>query len=371
METIFIDENIPYLKEILEKDYKTYCFKGRELNCQTLAQEHCNSLFVRSTTRVSENLLADTDVKFVASATSGIDHIDVEYLQNNNIHFSFANGANSNSVAEYVMFGILLYSFNKHIDVSKLTIGIIGLGNIGKKVAYYCNKIGIKILVNDPVLLDEGYKFPQVCKYCELDELLENANIITNHVPLNINGKYPTYNLLQNENLSKIKKNSLLIHSSRGGVINENDLLKFLKQRDDVELIIDVFENEPEINVPLIQRSIIATPHIAGYSHNGKINGVNMVLDDFENYFSNKFDRIEINNIINNQNSNSLHENLSECYNNIHSSRQLLEDSLRLNDILWLNSVDRRDAFDKLRKEYPIRFEYLKIDLDEYSKLFF
>lgn len=361
MKTIFIDENIPYLADILSAEYKTKTFYGRDLIKQDLIDNDCFALFTRSTTNVNEHLLDGTNVKFVATNTSGIDHIDLQYLLDNDIYFGSAAGANANSVAEYTMFASLFYAINKGLKLRKMTIGVIGFGNIGSKVAYYGKSAGMRVLVNDPPLKDKSYVFPEFCEYCELDELLENADIITNHVPLTATGEHPTYNLLNADNLNIIKQNALIVHSSRGGVINEDALTKFLKSREGVELVIDVFEKEPEINEYLVQRSLISTPHIAGYSTNGKINGISMILAHFEEFTGKLFPRNLLNVLPLNPPTCIVCDE-DDVFRKISESRCLLEDSLKFHDLLNLTGPDRREAFDRQRKEYPTRFEFLGLD---------
>ncbi len=362
MNTVLIDENIPFLADIISQKYTAKSFAGRELTKQRLIDEACTALFVRSTTRINADLLDNTNVKFVASATSGIDHVDLNYLESKGIQFSYALGSNSNSVAEYAMYAMIFDSINRPKSMSSQTLGIIGFGNIGKKVAHYANKAGMKILINDAPLKADNYEFPEACEYCELDELMSRADIITNHVPLVINGQFPTYRLLNSSNLNKIKDNALIIHTSRGGVINENDLTKLLKSREDIELVIDVFENEPDVNEYLIQRAIIATPHVAGYSRNGKINGINMILEAFEKFANIQFDKQIIADAIPQNKERCLVCDFIENFHKITDTRKILDDSLRLNDLLHLSGTDRREEFDRQRREYPTRFEYLAIE---------
>lgn len=361
MKTVFIDENIPYLAEILSAEYNTKMFYGRDLIKQDLIDNDCFALFTRSTTNVNEHLLEGTNVKFVATNTSGIDHIDTQYLKDNNIYFASALGANANSVAEYVVFGALFYAVNKSLKLRNMTIGIIGFGNIGSKVAYYANTAGMKVLVNDPPLKELGNSFPDNVSYCDLDYLLENSDIITNHVPLTTTGKYPTYNLINADNINKIKQIALIVHSSRGGVINEDALCKFLKSREGVELVIDVYEKEPNINEYLVQRSLISTPHIAGYSANGKINGINMILSHFEEFTGKKFSR-EILDVIPMTTPMCIDYDKEDIYRRVSESRMLLEDSLKFHDLLNLTGPDRQEAFDRQRREYPKRFEFLSLE---------
>ncbi len=358
-ESIFIDENIPFLSDILSGYFDIKLFKGRELTAQELIINNCSALFIRSTAIVNSELLSGTNVKFVATATSGIDHIDTEYLKSKNICFASALGSNSNSVAEYVIYSIMKWAFDKSNLLKDKTIGIIGFGNIGTKVGYYADLLGMKVLVNDPPLKDSNYIFPDYIHYCELAELLKNSDIITNHVPLNNSGNYSTLNLLDDSNLNLIKNKSLFIHCSRGKVVNEVALLNSIKNKD-ISLVIDVFENEPIANKELSERAIFATPHIAGYSRDGKIIGVLMVLNAFAKFKSMKFDLSILTEQLNND-TNPLNINANEqlkIYTNIQKSRNIEADSEQFKNIF--NSFDTAKEFDLLRKHYPPKREYLQ-----------
>lgn len=354
---IFVDENIPLLADSLKHCGEVTKFTGRNLTCKDLIDSGCSALIVRSTTKINSGLLIGTNIKFVATATSGIDHVDVEFLKNNNINFAYAPGSNANSVAEYVLFAILKWNYLTNIELPGITIGIVGFGNIGKIIAKYSVRMGLNILVNDPPLKDEGFIFPDYIKYAELDEICWGSDIITNHVPLTYGGSYPTYKLFQN-NLNFIKPSSLFIHTSRGGVVDEKVLLSILTQNL-IYIAIDVWENEPNINTRLLEKAIIATPHIAGYSRDGKIRGVKMMADAFKNHSGLEPDYKEINkelSLYKPMNKDTFRE-YGLLYNILNKSRDFDKDTKNLKEILK-NKSDA-DIFDKLRKTYPSRREVL------------
>ena len=360
--SVLIDENIPFLCEILSQKFNVVKFSGRDLDNHKLKNSNCFALFVRSTTKVNSELLTGTSVQFVATATSGSDHIDKEYLSKSNIIFADALGSNSNSVAEYVIYSILHAFQIRQEQVRGRTIGIIGFGNIGSKLAYYSNKLGLKILVNDPPLRDSEFQFPHYCEYCELDDLMENSDIISNHVPLTTDTKYPTIDLLNWSQLCNMKPDVLFVHSSRGKIVNEADLVEFIAQNPYTQTVIDVFDNEPLINTYLAEHSIISTPHIAGYSRNGKLNGVIMVLDKFEKFIKEKFDRDIIEKEF--KLSSFRGEFVTEdfIYQKIDEYRKISVDSDTFSEIFELDDKEKETQFDLQRKEYPIRFEYLNIN---------
>jgi erythronate-4-phosphate dehydrogenase len=364
MSSIFCDENIPNLAEaIVDKDGEIVSFYGRGLVNRDLVDNECVALFVRSTTKVNEELLDNTKVEFVATATSGADHIDEEYLRSKHIEFSSALGANSNSVAEYVIYGILKHCISENINLSGLTIGIVGFGNVGSKVAYYAHKLGLNVLVNDPPLQKAGFVFPNYCRYLELNDLLAASDILTNHTPLTNKGEYATVNLIDDEQFTLLKPTVLLIHCSRGGVINESALSDFLKANSAANLIIDVFVEEPRINKYLSERAIISTPHIAGYSKNGKIEGVKAVVAAYEKFTETKqnwdaFSEYEINS---KSDFDGDYRDVLALLANINAHRKIEDDSIEFKKIINLVIDKQKTAFDYLRKNYPTRYEYLRI----------
>ncbi|MCX7879171.1 MAG: 4-phosphoerythronate dehydrogenase [Ignavibacteria bacterium] len=363
---IFIDNQIYLLDEILSGVGRVYSFEGRKLTNKELKEKRCEFLFVRSTTKVNQILLEETSVRFVGTATSGIDHIDTDYLKKRNIAFAEAKGCNANSVAEYVIYSILSWLKTNNLQLSEQTIGIIGFGNIGTLVAKYSYLLGLKILVNDPPLLEKMQEsstnpFPNYTNYCELEKLLSEATIITNHVPLTETGKYPTKNLLNKENLKLLQNNALFIHTSRGGVVDEDVLLE-MKREKKLTLVVDVWKNEPFINCKLLESSYIATPHIAGYSYDGKIRGTKLMVDAF-----NKFTGLSIrSNLL--ENELNSYKPLQEIYykkpqlifEKLNESRKIMEDFEQFKKILKIkNEIERGKYFDFLRINYPIRREIL------------
>lgn len=357
---IFVDENIPYLPEALKPCGKVITFIGRELQKKDLQKSFCEYLFVRSTTKINMDLLEDTDVKFVGTATSGIDHIDTEYLKQKNIHFVSAPGSNANSVAELVFYSILKWANIKKSNISNKIIGIIGFGNIGKIVAEYANYFKMKILVNDPPLDDNNFAFPDYLEYTALDDIFSKADIITNHVPLYKETKYPTYKLIREHQIEKIKRDSLFIHASRGYVVDENALINRLKQKD-IFAAIDVWENEPNINFELANATILSTPHIGGYSRDGKLRGAKMMADAYSMISGLKPDLQKINEELELYQLMGIDKfkDPNYIFNLLKKKRLFEDDNLNLLASSKLSFNERGQAFDSLRKNYPIRRESL------------
>lgn len=386
---ILIDENNPYIKEVLS-NYEfidnIQLFNGRNLNNKMLLEFDCEALFCRSTSKINDHLLKNSNVKFLATVTSGIDHIDLDTIKKYGIKFADALGSNSNGVAEFVFFSVLDWLDKNHeidSDYSKFKLGIIGFGNVGRKVAYYAYKLGFEIFVNDPPLKNQYFEFPNYIKYKELDDILDTCDVITNHIPLekvtyfqndetSCNySKNNTYKLL-NENLVKLKNNCCFIHTSRGSVVDEVKIIE-ISNKNNISLYFDVWDNEPSINKQLKLITEISTPHIAGHTINSKINGVKMVLQQFDKYINEKYNRklnsldildnilsnnVELNNNINNLiNFNTKKINFLSTefkinlYKNLKQNRKFYELSknIKYNDLL--EDINNSD-FDKYRKEY-------------------
>lgn len=362
---VFVEEQIPFLQEALSGLSEVHTFSGRKLTRGDLIAKNCEILFVRSTTKVDSALLEGTKVHFVGTATSGMEHIDIDYLRSKGIAFADAKGSNANSVAEYVVFSILLWASNFGFNLRGKAIGIIGYGHIGKLVAKYSNLLGLCVLVNDPPLLEkiqngEEAPFPNFTTYAELDKLIEASEILTNHVPLTYEGEYPTAYLLNQQNIARTNWNSLFIHTSRGGVVEEKAMLS-IAQSHNVSLVVDVWENEPEVNCSLVPICFIATPHIAGYSFDGKLRGSLAMLKSFESYTGLTPNYSEIEREI--KQYQPLTENFFEypekLFTILLESRKILEDSASFKKICKLPPNKRNTYFDFLRKYYPLRRETL------------
>jgi erythronate-4-phosphate dehydrogenase len=357
---IFCDNNIPFLNDALNQIASIRYFNADDLTNEMLSSSEAEALFVRSTIKVNSNLLKNTNIKFVATSTSGNDHFDIPYLEQNGIFYSDALGSNANSVAEYVVYSILKWSAENNIDLENKTIGIIGYGNIGKLVAKYAQYLGLNILVNDPPLNDNNYGFPNYVQYSELSNLLEQSDIITNHVPKITEGQYKTINLLNSENLGLMKENSLFIHASRGKVVQESALIKY-KCLNNMTLITDVWADEPLINKDLMNHSLIATPHIAGHSFEGKVRGTLMVIEAFEKFYNLLANKEQIVKLLSNYSPLNLTNNLPAMtlYNMLEKKRQLISDDIFLRGLSNRDDNSIKNGFIKYRQKYPIRHETL------------
>lgn len=272
MVRILADDKIPFLKGVLEPFAEVTYLPGNQINRTNIMGS--DALLVRTRTRCNSELLAGTPVKYIGTATIGFDHIDTAFCEENNIKWISAPGCNSSSVQQYIAAALLRISAESGLSLKGRTIGIVGVGNVGSKVQNLANVLGMNILLNDPPRERREGKN----NFIGLDQLLIESDIITLHVPLNMDGEDRTFHMFNNEVFSKVKRRCWLINSSRGEVV-ETEALKNALSGERIEgAVIDVWEREPEIDIPLMHMAFLATPHIAGYSADGKANGTAMIV---------------------------------------------------------------------------------------------
>ncbi len=276
---IVADENIPFLKSVLEPYADVVYLPGKEISSGIV--KNADALIIRTRTICNKELLEGSSVKFIASATIGFDHIDDKYCEKQGISWTNAPGCNSSSVQQYIA-AALVHVFRKYkLSAADLTLGVIGVGNVGSKVANLGNILGMKVLLNDPPReRREGSAI-----FIELYDLIHRSDIVTLHVPLTLSHPDKTYHMVNNRFLSSLKHDCVLINSSRGSIIDEPALKQTLKQGRLKGVILDVWDNEPDIDRELLQMVDIGTPHIAGYSQDGKANGTSMSVKALAHYF--------------------------------------------------------------------------------------
>lgn len=348
---ILIDENIAQGKEAFQEFGDVLTINGRNITNKILKE--FDVLIVRSITKVNEELLQRTKIKFVGTATIGTDHIDKEYLVQNKIAFSDAKGCNADSVCEYVVTAIFYVLKKYNIKSTNLSLGVVGVGNIGSRVAKIAGELGFDILKNDPPL-----EFLTGSKdFVSLREIL-NCDIITLHVPLTIQGENKTFHLFNEENLSQLKENTLFINTSRGEVVDNLALLNALKRKKLIT-VLDVWENEPEINYDLLHEVILSTPHIAGYSFEGKVQGTKLIYDalcrllninpTWKPNYPSISDQIMLEPGL---------DSIRHINAVIKKVYDIESDSDNLKSALKLDLKVRGNHFDLLRKNYPLRREF-------------
>jgi erythronate-4-phosphate dehydrogenase len=349
---IVVDENIIFAEEAFAEFGTVKLINGRSINNKVLTD--ADVLIVRSITKVDKYLLQNTPVKFVGTATIGREHIDIDYLLKNEIAFADAKGCNADSVSEYVFTALLKVAVDEKIRVSEKSIGIVGVGNIGSRIEKHAKTLGMKVLKNDPPKEREGIG----SGYVTLDEILK-ADIISLHVPLNIKGKDKTVHLLNEQNLKKLKPGAIIINTSRGQVSDNNALLDETKRKC-FSLILDVWENEPDLNIELLKKTKIGTAHIAGYSLEGKANGTKIIYNSLCKYLNKKNEweplLMNLEDATHSlQQGKTFEEKLHGLFSSIYN---IEEDDKKLKDIYSMRDDKIKGHFDNLRKEYPVRREF-------------
>ena len=276
---IVADDKIPFLKGVLEPYADVRYIPGREITRKAISD--ADALLIRTRTKCTGELLEGTGIKYIATATIGFDHIDTRYCDSHSVKWINAPGCNSSSVQQFITAALLKISQEFRLSLADKTIGIVGVGNVGSKVEKAASLLGMKVLLNDPPRArKEGSE-----QFTDLETLFRESDIISLHVPLNVVGEDKTYHLINDSSLKKIRKGTWLINSSRGEVADTASLKKALASGRLAGTVLDVWEHEPDIDIDLLGRSFIATPHIAGYSTDGKANGTAIVVNDLSHFF--------------------------------------------------------------------------------------
>ncbi len=351
---IIADQNMPLVEHYFGHLGEVKLIAGREINRQTI--EGAEILLVRSVTVVNQSLLEGSSVRFVGSATAGTDHIDLDYLDKNGIQFAHSPGCNAEAVVQYAL---SVFSRLKP-QWQQSRVGIVGCGNVGGRLYQKLVKLGVECCVYDPFLT--ASKIPDLV---EFNQLLD-CDIISLHTPLTTDGQFPTHHMFNQQVLERLKPNSLLINAGRGAVIDNLALINRIKQSDGFQAALDVWESEPKINTDLLDLVSIATPHIAGYSTEGKIRGTSMLYDVLCQSYLDAESEQPASVSLNDKTASietagkALNQLLLECYN-INADDQRMRQALTQSDI--------GQAFDQLRKNYPQRREYSHYRLDTDSPI--
>ena len=341
---IIADQNMPLVKELFDQFGEVYVMPGREICPDVVAD--ADMLLVRSVTEVNQRLLGASSVKFVGSATAGIDHIDTHYLAKNNIEFAYAPGCNAYAVVQYVLSSIC----NISPEFQEKTVGIVGCGHVGMRLYQSLKVMGISTRVYDPFL--QSNTLPELCAF---NDILD-SDIISLHTPLTCDGPYPTFHMFNADILDQLKPHSILINSSRGGVVDNLALLTKLSANNNLDVVLDVWEDEPHINRHLLELVSIATPHIAGYSDEGKIRGTTMLLEAAQAFYSRATGTTAAD--FNKNNPAKLHLQGSKISDYLLASYNVAKDDQIFRDMLASSKLPVADVFDSLRKNYPQRKEY-------------
>lgn len=267
---VLADENIPFVRQAFAQFGPVRTVNGRGLN--HVDCRDAEVLLVRSVTRVNAELLNNTPVRFVGTATIGEDHIDTDWLQSQDIAFASAPGSNAESAAEYVVGALLAAGEQRGHGLAGLRVGIVGCGNVGGRVRAKLSALGMECRIYDPPRAARGV----ADEYASLADVLA-SDIVTLHVPLVADGEHPTRDLANADFFAAMKPDAIFLNTARGPVVDESALHAKLDAAPDFHAILDTWRGEPRIDARLLQRAALATPHIAGYSQDGKTNGTQML----------------------------------------------------------------------------------------------
>lgn len=271
---IIIDDKIPYIRDaVSEITADAVYLKGSEITAADVRD--ADAMIVRTRTRCDESLLGGSRVQFIATATIGFDHLDTAYLERAGIEWVNCPGCNSGSVAQYLRSALILLKREKGVNPAASTVGIVGYGHVGKKVAREARAMGFRVIVSDPPLeLAGSHEEP----FASLEQIEREADIITFHVPLTRGGDFPTQHLADASFFSRLRRRPWIVNTSRGPVVDNAALEHALDEGTAGGAIIDTWEGEPGISLSLLNKVYIGTPHIAGYSADGKTNADNMAV---------------------------------------------------------------------------------------------
>ena len=353
---IVVDENMPYGKEAFSTLGDVVTMPGRAMDAAAVAD--ADILAIRSVTKVNAALLDGSKIRFVGTATIGEDHVDKAYLEGKGIGFSSAPGCNANSVGQYITAAMLelaeAYDFRLH----GTKLGIVGVGNVGSRVLEKASAMGMECVLNDPPLQRETGD----AKYRPIDEIFE-CDIITVHVPLTKEGPDATYHLVDEAFNGSMKPGSILINSARGAVADGNSVKQALSDGHLKACVVDVWEGEPVVDLELLEKVFIGTPHIAGYSFDGKVNGTRQIYEAACAFLgveptwdaspllpAPECPEVRVDGSAKNAEA-VLREAVRKVYA-IHS------DDKAMRGLFDVAEADRGAFFDKLRKNYPRRREF-------------
>ncbi len=341
---IVIDAHIPYLHGVLDAYADVVYVPAEKIDNASI--KDADVLIIRTPTKCTPALLEGSKCKFIMTASIGIDHIDTDYCLQHGIMWRNSPGCNAYSVAQYVLSSLLLYCDKYSLSPSNLTVGVVGVGNVGKAVCDYLSKAGFKLLLNDPPRAEREGE----AGFVSLDEIASRCDVITLHTPLIKGGNHPTKHLADSEFFNSLARKPLFVNSARGGVTDDKALLQAKLDGKISDFVIDTWENEPNgIYTPLIEEAFIATSHIAGYSDDGKFNGSQTSVEEVA-----KFLGVDI----------EFTPNRAEpenCVIDLSNSTKVLLDAVlaTYNPLEDFERLRQNPSnFERLRVEYPFRREF-------------
>lgn len=360
---ILVDENMPLARELFAGFGEVVARPGRDLCSDELRD--ADVLLVRSVTRVDGHLLAGSRVRFVGTATIGTDHVDLDWLRAQGIAFASAPGCNAMSVVDYVASALLELADRHGVPMAGKRAGIVGLGNVGARLQQRLQAIGLEVLACDPPLAEAGHT-----GLVGMDAIAD-CDIVSFHTPLVRDGAHPTRHLADAAFLARLKPGAILINTSRGAVVDNAALLAALQRRNDLLVVLDVWEGEPRVERRLAARVELATPHIAGYSYDGKLRGSWMLYEALCAFLGQAPTMTLA----------SLVPASARCVLDVaqlaprraldlvRAAWRITDDDTAFRATLGDDDDARAAAFDRLRKQYPLRREFATVELAQPPRL--
>jgi len=349
MVRITADQDIPFLRGVVEPLAEMNYLPARLITRETIARS--DALLIRTRTRCDEALLSGTSVRFIGTATIGADHIDTGYCREHGITVVNAPGCNAGSVMQYVASVLFTLQQKDRFSLTGKQIGIVGVGNVGRRIEKLAGVLGMKPLLNDPPReRSEGS-----AGFISLRHLLRESDLVTLHVPLTLQGSDLTFHLIGSEELRLMRPGTVLINTARGEVIDTVALMTSIKAHHSPQAVLDVWENEPHLDRALLQHVRMATPHIAGYSADGKANATRMILSSLAGFFGFPFSAFSLPSppspttpVI--RISGKGKDPLAIASEAVLHTYNVLSDDARLRDL--------PDNFEHQRAHYPLRREF-------------
>ncbi|WP_369983879.1 4-phosphoerythronate dehydrogenase PdxB [Thalassolituus sp.] len=353
---IVADENIPLIEQFFGEFGEITRLPGRSMKASDLS--NADILLVRSVTEVDASLLAGTPVKFVGTATIGTDHIDTEYLDSKGIGFASAPGCNAQAVVDYVLSALSVIVDSRGIEFADLSVGIVGVGNVGLLLRQRLEQMGMTVRATDPFKDEED-----VGELTSLDDVL-SCDVVSLHTPLERGGEHPTWHLINEARLKQMAPDACLLNACRGAVVDNAALSAHLKQAPDFVAILDVWENEPELDLELMELCSLATPHIAGYSLDGKMKGTELIYQAACGYFGLPV-RLKLGQFLPEPGIRRvdfsaevpIHQALRTA---IRASYEIRVDDGVMRSVMR-RSQNLRESFDRMRKDYPLRRDTINL----------
>ncbi|YCO04551.1 4-phosphoerythronate dehydrogenase [Vibrio sp. VNB-15] len=353
---IIVDENMPYAEELFSQLGEVILKPGRTLTADDLVD--VDALMIRSVTKVNAELISKANkLKFVGTATAGMDHVDQALLKEKGIFFTAAPGCNKVGVAEYAFSVMMVLSQQQGFSVFDKTVGIIGAGQVGSYLEKCLKGMGINVLINDPFKQEEG----DSRSFTPLAELIERSDVITLHTPITKDGLHPTHHLIDDKVLNGLRCDQILINAARGPVVDNQALKQRLMKNDGFTAALDVFEFEPEVDMELLPLLAFATPHVAGYGLEGKARGTTMIFNSYCEFLNNEL-RAHASDLLPTAPVPTMVLDRAWDEATLHNITQLIYD-VRKDDALFRREISKPGSFDLMRKNYWDRREYSAVTL--------